>query len=126
MDQKLLLSFNADQKTWATILLSRWIIYYSPQLEEFFRKNHKRLISSSYRAVDKYEKIIDFKLSEKRHKKAGFSVFQKCMGHNGMPDTVAIDDKAGIDLVNFQLGLFFMLTGIFLCKRMQKYVLRIN
>lgn len=115
--------------------VNRWVVYYSPQLEESFRKSHKRHINSSYRvdetylkikgkdvylyrAVDKFGKTIDFKLSEKRDKKAAFSFFQKCIGHNGLPDKVTIDksgaNKAGIDLVNFQLGLFFMLTGIFL------------
>jgi putative transposase len=37
-----------------------------------------------YRAVDKFRKTIDFKLSEKRNKKAAFAFFQKCINQNGL------------------------------------------
>lgn len=99
--------------------INRWVIHYSPQLEQSFRKNHKRIINTNYRmdetylkikgkdvyfyrAVDKFGKTIDFKLSEKRDKKAAFSFFQKCISQNGLPEKVTMDksgaNKAGIEL----------------------------
>jgi len=66
-----------------------WVIYYSPQLEESFRKNYKRTVNKSYRmdetylkikgkdvyiyrAVDKSGKKVYFKLSENTIKKQPF------------------------------------------------------
>jgi putative transposase len=114
--------------------INRWVIFYSPQLEESFRHKYKRDVNTSYRmdetylkikgkdvylyrAVDKFGKTIDFKLSEKRDKKAAFSFFQKCISKHGLPEKVTIDksgaNKAAIDLVNVQLILFFVISGIF-------------
>jgi putative transposase len=63
--------------------VNRWVIDYSPQLEESFRQHHKRPVGMSwrmdetyikvkgkwvylYRAVDKEGKTVDFRLSEQR------------------------------------------------------------
>ena len=63
--------------------VNRWVIKYAPQLEETFRKRHKRPVGISwrmdetyikvkgqwvylYRAVDKEGNTVDFMLSEKR------------------------------------------------------------
>jgi putative transposase len=115
--------------------VNRWVIHYSPQLEESFRKNHKRTLNVSYRmdetylkikgkdiylyrAVDKFGKTIDFKLSEKRDKKAAFTFFQKCINQHGLPEKVTMDksgaNKAGIEIINFQLSLLYIFTGIFI------------
>jgi transposase-like protein len=37
--------------------INRWVIYYSPQLEESFRKNYKRTYNASYRMDETYIKI---------------------------------------------------------------------
>ena len=80
---------NVDHST-----INRWVIHYSPLLEEEFRKNNKRKTGSSwrmnetyikvkgvwlylYRAVDKFGATIDFMLSirgslEEPTKVAGF------------------------------------------------------
>jgi putative transposase len=114
--------------------INRWVIRYAPQLEEQFRKKYKREINGSwrmdetylklkgkdvylYRAVDKSGNTIDFKLSEKRDKKAAFRFFQKAIGQHGLPEKVTMDksgaNKAGIDKINLLFTLLFLLTGIF-------------
>ena len=72
--------------------INRWVIDYSPQLKEVFRKHHKRPVGISlrmdetyikvkcqwvylYRAVDKEGKTVDFMLSEKRDEPAASSIF---------------------------------------------------
>jgi putative transposase len=114
--------------------LNRWVIRYAPQLEEQFRKKHKRDVNSSYRmdetylkikgkdvylyrAVDKFGNTIDFMLSKKRDKKAAFSFFCKAIGQHGLPEKVTMDksgaNKAGIDKINLLFALVFLLTGFF-------------
>ncbi len=114
--------------------IQRWVVFYAPQLEEEFRKKHKRPVNVSwrmdetylkikgkdvylYRAVDKFGATIDFKLAEKRDKKAAFSFFQKCINQHGLPGKMTMDksgaNKAGIDLVNLQLALLFMFGGFY-------------
>jgi len=115
--------------------INRWVIKYAPQLEEVFRKKHKRQVGSSwrmdetyvrlkskwyylYRAVDKEGKTVDFYLSKKRDKKAAKTFFKKAIGTNGLPGRIAIDksgaNKAGIDDINLVLALLFMMFGIFI------------
>lgn len=114
--------------------INRWVIRYAPQLEEHFRKKYKREINGSwrmdetylklkgkevylYRAVDKSGNTIDFKLSEKRDKKAAFRFFCKAIGQHGLPEKITLDksgaNKAGIDKINLLLNLAFLLTGFF-------------
>lgn len=125
--------------------INRWVIDYSPQLEEVFRKRHKRPVGISwrmdetyikvkgqwvylYRAVDKEGKTVDFMLSEKRDEPAARAFFEKAIGCNGLPDKVTMDksgaNKAGIDTINLQLALLFMLGGLFvqLTVRQIKYL----
>ncbi|MCW5590223.1 MAG: IS6 family transposase [Legionellales bacterium] len=115
--------------------IHRWVVHYSPLLEKEFRKKHKRPVNVSwrmdetylklkskdvylYRAVDKFGDTIDLKLSEKRDRKAAFSFFQKCITQHGLPEKMTMDksgaNKAGVDEVNIQLALMFMLGGLFL------------
>ena len=114
--------------------IQRWVEYYSPQLEEVFRKNKKRTPNGSwrmdetylkikgkdvylYRAVDKYGETIEFMLSEKRDKAAVIAYFNKCIGQHGLPEKVTMDksgaNKAGIDAINLKLILLYLLTGIY-------------
>jgi putative transposase len=117
--------------------VQRWVVEYSPQLEDAFRKGHKRQVGSSwrmdetyikvkkqwvwvslYRAVDKEGNTIDFMLSEKRDEPAAYAFFAKAIGSNGTPEKVTMDksgaNKAGIDSINLQLALLFMFGGLFL------------
>ena len=110
--------------------INRWVIKYSPQLEELFRRRRKRRVGSSwrmdetyikvrrqwvylYRAVDKEGNTIDFMLSEKRDEPAARAFFEKAIGSNGMPEKVTMDksgaNKAGIDTINLYVALLFML-----------------
>jgi putative transposase len=114
--------------------VNRWVIKYAPQLEETFRKRHKRPVGISwrmdetyikvkgqwvylYRAVDKEGNTVDFMLSEKRDEPAARAFFGKAIGSNGLPDKVTMDksgaNKAGMDTINLQLAILFMLSGIF-------------
>ena len=115
--------------------VQRWVVKYSPQLEEAFRKNHKKSVGSSwrmdetyiqvkkkwvylYRAIDKSGQTIDFMLSEKRDEKAARSFFQKAIGSSGMPEKITMDksgaNKAGIDTINLQLAMLFILGAAFM------------
>ncbi|MDF1757407.1 MAG: IS6 family transposase, partial [Legionellaceae bacterium] len=115
--------------------VNRWVIHYSPQLEEVFRKRCKQTVGISwrmdetyikvkgkwvylYRAVDKTGKTVDFMLSEKRDKPAAQAFFKKAIGSNGVPDKVTIDksgaNRAGMNAINLQLALLFMFSGVFM------------
>ena len=56
-------------------------------------------------------------LSEKPDEPAAPAFFEKSIGSNGLPDKVTMDkspaNKAGIDTVNLQLALLFMLGEMF-------------
>ena len=125
--------------------INRWVTHYSPHLEEMFRKHYKRPVGISwrmdetyikvkgqwvylYRAVDKFGATVDFMLSEKRDEPAARAFFEKAIGSNGLPDKVTMDksgaNKAGIDTINLQLALLFILGGMFvqLTVRQIKYL----
>ncbi len=86
--------------------INRWVICYSAQLEEVFRKRYKRPVGISWRMDETCIKVkgqtVDFMLSE----------------NSGIPDKVTMDktgaNKAGIDTINLHLALLFMLTGVFI------------
>ena len=110
--------------------VNRWVIHYSPLLENQFRKNHKRKVGSSwrmdetyikikgvwhylYRAVDKAGDTIDFMLSKKRDEASAKAFFVKAIGSNGLPEKVTIDksgaNNAGLNAINLQLIIFSLL-----------------
>jgi putative transposase len=114
--------------------INRWVIEYAPLLEEAFRKRHKRAPGNSwrmdetyikvkgqwmylYRAVDKEGNTVDFLFSEKRDEPATRAFFSRAIGSNGLPEKVTMDksgaNKAGIDTINLQLALLFMMRGLF-------------
>lgn len=68
--------------------------------------------------MDKEGHTVDFMFSEKRDEPAARAFFIKAIGSNGIPGKVTMDksgaNKAGMDTVNLQLVLLFMMGGPFL------------
>ena len=110
--------------------LNRWVIEYSPLLENEFRKNQKKKTGSSwrmdethikikgkwnylYRAVDKEGKTIEFMLSKNRDEAAAKAFFIKAIRSSGLPEKITIDksgsNKAGINAINLQMIIFSLL-----------------
>ena len=88
--------------------LNRWVIRYAPELEQQFRRKHKKSVGSSwradetyikikgvwhylYRAVDKSGATVDFLLTKKRNMAAALKFFEKSIKHCGPPKKVFID-----------------------------------
>src|SRR5919109_1150858 len=86
--------------------VNRWVVQYSPQLEEaFYRRKRPVWISwrldepylrvtgegrSLYRAVDKYGQTIGFLLTEPREQEAAMRVLTKAIRRHGVPDKITI------------------------------------
>jgi putative transposase len=96
---------NIDHST-----VNRWVVEYSPQLAENFKKK-KKIVNNSwrmdetyvkvkgvwmyqYRAVDKEGQTIDCYFSNRRDKKAAISFFVKAIKSSGIPVKINID-KSG-------------------------------
>jgi len=108
--------------------INRWVICYSPQLEEVFRKRYKHPVGIFWRMHETYIKLksqwvylyraVDFMLLEKRKEPAKREFFEKAIGSSGIPDKVTMDksgaNKAAIDTINLHLALLFMLNGVFI------------
>jgi putative transposase len=115
--------------------INRCVIRYSPLLEKAFRENYKKKVGRRlrmdetyikvkgnwhylYRAVDKQGDTIDFMLSRKRDESAAKAFFEKAIQSNGLPEKVTIDksgsNQAGLNAMNYQLILFYLLGCIFL------------
>ena len=90
--------------------INRWVIKYSPQLEEAFHR-HKRPVWVSwrmdetyikvkgewrylYRAVDKQGQTIDFLLTEQRDEHAAKRFLTKAIRRHGVPEKITIDGSA--------------------------------
>ena len=83
--------------------INRWVIKYSPQLEEAFHRRKRPVWVSwrmdetyikvkgqwryLYRAVDKQGQTIDFLLTEHRDKEAALCFLKKAIRRNGLPET---------------------------------------
>jgi putative transposase len=110
--------------------LNRWVIEYSPLLENEFRKNYKRKTGSSlrmdetyikvkgvwhylYRAVDKEGNTVDFMLAKNRNEVAAKAFFIKVIESSGLPEKITIDksgaNNAGIGAINLQLIILALL-----------------
>jgi putative transposase len=87
--------------------INRWVLKYSPQLEEAFRRR-KRLVGYSwrmdetyikvkgqwyyrYRAVDKGGQTIDFLLTPQRDEPAAKRFLTKAIRRHGVPEKITID-----------------------------------
>ena len=104
--------------------INRWVIKYSPQLEEAFHRRKRPVCTSwrmdetyikvkgewryRYRAVDKYGETIDFLLTEHRDKEAALRFLKKAIRRNGVPETITIDgsdaNEAAIKSYNEEHG----------------------
>ena len=110
--------------------INRWVIHYSPLLEDNFRKKFKRQTGFSwrmdetyikikgkwhylYRAVDKNGDTVDFMLSSSRDEPAAKAFFTKSIGSNGIPEKITIDKSganlAGLNAINFQIAILALL-----------------
>jgi putative transposase len=104
--------------------IQRWVVKYSPQLEEAFHRR-KRAVWVSwrmdetyikikgvwrylYRAVDKTGQTIDFLLTEQRDEQAAKRFLTKAIRRHGVPEKITIDgsaaNKAAIESYNAAHG----------------------
>ena len=90
--------------------INRWVIKYSPQLEEAFHRRKRpvwvswRLDETSikvkgewrylYRAVDKQGQTSDFLLTEQRDQEAALRFLKKAIRRHGVPGKITIDGSA--------------------------------
>ena len=90
--------------------IQRWVVQYSPQLEEAFHRHTRQGWGSwrmeetyskvqgqwrdLYRAVDKTGQTMDFLLMEEHDEEAAKRFFTKAMRRNGMPEKITIDGSA--------------------------------
>jgi putative transposase len=104
--------------------MNRWVIKYSPRLEEAFHRRKRPVWVSwrmdetyirvkgewqyLYRAVDKHGQTIDFLLTEHRDKEAALRFLKKAIRRNGVPETITIDgsdaNEAAIKRYNQEHG----------------------
>jgi putative transposase len=104
--------------------INRWVIKYSPQLEEAFHRRKRPVWVSwrmdetyikvkgqwryLYRAVDKHGQTIDFLLTEHRDAEAALRFLKKAIRRNGLPETITIDgsdaNEAAIKRYNEEYG----------------------
>jgi putative transposase len=104
--------------------INRWVIKYSPQLEEAFHRR-KRPVRVSwrmdetyikvkgewhylYRAVDKTGQTIDFLLTKQRDQEAALRFLKKAIRRHGVPEKITIDgseaNEAAIKRYNEEHG----------------------
>ena len=90
--------------------IQRWVVKYSPQLEEAFHRRKRPVWVSwrmdetyikvkgqwryLYRAVDKHGQTIDFLLTEQRDEAAALRFLKKAIGRHGVPEKITIDGSA--------------------------------
>jgi putative transposase len=104
--------------------INRWVLKYSPQLEEAFHRR-KRPVGRSwrmdetyirvkgewrylYRAVDKHGQTIDFLLTEQRDQEAALRFLKQAIRRHGVPEKITIDgseaNEAAIKRYNKEHG----------------------
>jgi putative transposase len=87
--------------------INRWVIKYSPPLEEAFHRRKRPIWVSwrmdetymkvkgewryLYRAVDKHGQTIDFLLTEQRDQEAALRFLKKAIRRHDIPETITID-----------------------------------
>ncbi len=112
--------------------INRWVIKYSPQLEEAFHRRKRPVWVSwrmdetyirvkgewcyLYRAVDKHGKTIDFLLTEQRDEKAAKQFLTKAIRRHYTPEKITIDgstaNEAAITSYNEEHGTAIELRKI--------------
>ena len=112
--------------------IQRWVLKYSPQLEEAFHRR-KRPVGRSwrmdetcirvkgewrylYRAVDKTGQTIDFLLTEHRDTEAALRFLRQAIGRHGVPATITIDgsdaNEAAIKRYNEAYGTHIIIRQV--------------
>src|ERR1051326_7064351 len=87
--------------------INRWVVKYSPQLEEAFHRRKRPVYVSwrmdetyikvkgewryLYRAVDKHGHTMDFLLTEYRDTEAALRCLKKAIRRHGVPEKITID-----------------------------------
>jgi putative transposase len=104
--------------------IQRWVVQYSPPLEEAFHRRKRPVWVSwrmdetyiklkgqwyyLYRVVDKHGQTIGFLLTEHRDKEAALRFLKKAICRNGLPETITIDgsdaNEAAIKRYNEEHG----------------------
>src|SRR5256886_290942 len=104
--------------------INRWVVKYSPQLEEAFHRRKRPVWISwrmdetyikvegqwyyLYRAVDKHGQTIDFLLTEHRDTEAALRFLKKAIRRHGVPEKITIDgseaNEAAIKRYNEEHG----------------------
>jgi putative transposase len=104
--------------------INRWVIKYSPQLEEVFHRRKRPVWRSwrmdetyirvkgewryLYRAVDKQGQTIDFLLTEQRDQEAALRFLKQAIRRHGVPEKITIDgsdaNEAAIKRYNEEHG----------------------
>src|ERR1043166_1041172 len=112
--------------------VNRWVIKYSPHLEEAFHQRKCPVWVSGrldetyikvkgqwrylYRAVDKYSQTIDFLLTEHRDKDAALRFLKQATRRNGVPETITIDgsdtNAAAIKCYNEEHGTTIVIRQV--------------
>src|SRR4029453_15630155 len=112
--------------------IQRWVVKYSPQLEEAFHRRKRSVWISwrmdetyikvkgqwryLYRAVDKHGQTIDFLLTEQRDTEAALRFLKKAICRNGLPETITIDgsdaNEAAIKSYNEEHGTHIIIRQV--------------
>lgn len=112
--------------------INRWVIKYSPQLEDAFHRRKRPVWVSwrmdetyirikgewryLYRAVDKYGQTIDFLLTEHRDTEAALRFLTKAIRRHRVPETITIDgseaNEAAIKRYNEEHGTAIIIRQV--------------
>jgi putative transposase len=112
--------------------VNRWVIKYSPQLEEAFHRRKRSVWISwrmdetyirvkgewryLYRAVDKEGQTIDFLLMERRDERAAMRFLTKATCRHGVPEKITIDgseaNAAAIKSYNEEHGTHIIIRQV--------------
>src|SRR5918999_2411211 len=112
--------------------VNRWVVKYSPQLEEAFHRRKRPVWLSwrmdetyikvkgqwsyLYRAVDKTGQTIDFLLTEQRDERAAKRFLTKAIRRHGVPEKVTIDgseaNAAAIRSYNAEHGIAIIIRQV--------------
>src|SRR5438094_3061511 len=112
--------------------INRWVIKYSPQLEQAFHRRKRPVWVSwrmdetyikvkgqwryLYRAVDKQGQTIDFLLTEHRDTEAALRFLKKAIRRHGVPEKITIDgsdaNEAAIKSYNQEHGTAIIIRQV--------------